>query len=35
MEEDIDERRQMENLFIVKRLIKMFECIDFSDVHGK
>lgn len=30
-----DERLHMENLFIIKQLIKMFEFLDFSDVHGK
>ena len=34
-EERKDERLHLENLFIIKQLIKMFEYLDFSDVHGK
>jgi hypothetical protein len=30
-----DERLQIENTFIVKTLLSMFDFIDFSDVHGK
>jgi hypothetical protein len=35
LDETIDERKQIENLFTIKRLIKMFEYLDYSDVHGK
>jgi hypothetical protein len=30
-----DERLQIENTFIIKTLLSMFDFIDFSDVHGK
>ena len=35
IESEEDERLHLENLFIIERLIKMFEYLDFSDVHGK
>lgn len=34
-ESKIEVRLQLEYLFIIKLLIKMFEYLDFSDVHGK
>jgi hypothetical protein len=30
-----DTRKEIENEFIIKQLIKMFVYIDFSDPHGK
>jgi hypothetical protein len=35
IESEEDERLHLENLFIIEQLIKMFEYLDFSDVHGK
>ena len=35
IEKSNDERYQIENTFMIKKLINIFTFIDFSDVHGK